>query len=795
MNILASYAWLREFVPTNLSAEAFAKEFSLRSMSVETIEQLRERFDGMVVGVVVSVSKHPNADRLRVVSVDLGSRTAQIVCGGVNVAEGMRVLVAQIGAKVRWHGQDAWTALEKATIRGVESDGMICAPEEVGFDALPVGDHEIWDLTTITQAPAGTPIAEALGLDDAVFDIEVTSNRPDAMGMIGLAREASCAVDTAFHDVTALEPLRSDRAHSWSVDVSDKRCERYMAAVVTGIKNGPSPWWMQKRLLLAGKKPINAIVDITNYVLLELGQPLHAFDAEALHGKKIVVRKGKRGESLALLDGKSVQLDSTHIVIADESSALAVAGIMGGKASGTTAKTTTVVFEAATFQPLAIRKGARAIDVASDAQLLFEKGLSPGALPRALARAVALAKEITGGNVEDVIDVYPRPRKAKTFTFKPKKVRARIGVEIPDDVQVSMLTRLGFTVEKAKASYKVTVPYWREDDIEAEVDFTEEIARMYGYHAMPSVLPASRLPEGTDDPSLQWEMWVKRTLYESDYTELFSNSLVSIADLESFGISPKDAMSVMNPLTADLTHLRPTLIPSMLRAIERNQALTPSAQVFEVARVYLPREGQLPDERLTMAAAMYGVENAEAAFVQLRGLVEWIAERTGLSLLFERLTDDNHWHAGRSVSVHCDGVRVGTIGQIATEFTTAFGVHRPVFVAVLDLEALVPSMRHTYAYEPIPVFPSVRRDIAVLLDERSEYKKVCDIVRGSGALVTGCDVVETYRGEGVPGGKKSVTLSVTMMAPDRTLTSSDVDVLMTTISRELALRVDGVIRN
>ena len=341
----------------------------------------------------------------------------------------------------------------------------------------------------------------------------------------------------------------------------------------------------------------------------------------------------------------------------------------------------------------------------------------------------------------------------------------------------------------------MTVPYWREDDIEAEVDLTEEVARMYGYHNMPAVLPASRLPEGTDDVSLTWEMWMKKALAERGYTECFSNSLVSVSDLETYGVSPKDAMSVLNPLTADLTHLRPKLTPSMLRTIERNQALTPSADVFEVARVYIPRDGMLPDERLKMIVGKYGVEDAERAFMELRGLLEWIATRTGVKFDFERHHESDHWHTGRSVSVHCDGVPLGYLGQISAEYQNAFGIHRPVFLAVIDLEAIIPAMKLSYGYEPVPMFPSVRRDIAVLLDERTEFKKMHDIVCGSGALLQKCEVVEIYRGEGIPEGKKSVTIAVTLAAPDRTLTTQEVDEVMTTVAREITLRLNGVMRS
>lgn len=794
MNILASYSWLKEYVQTQLSPEDFARELSLKSMSVETLSRIGERFQGMVIGVVKTIVKHPGADRLRVASVDIGENIVEIVCGGTNLAEGMSVVVALPGSKVRWHGGADWTTLEKTTIRGVESIGMICAPSEVGLDYIPCGDHEIWDVTAIVNCDAGTPVADALDLNDVVFDIEVTTNRPDAMGMVGLAREAAVAVGGRFVAPTvALNSVST--SPSLEVKIEDDRCERYMAAVVGGVAVGQSPWWMQRRLVLAGYRPINTIVDITNYVLLELGQPLHAFDRSVIAGESIVVRAGKKDETLTLLDGKIAKLDESIIVIADSEKPLALAGMMGGKDSGTTSSTTTVVFEAATFNGATIRRAARALDVATDSQLLFEKGLSPSALPIALARAVELATQIAGGTLVDVVDVYPVPRVPKVFPLFTQQIRDRIGVDIDNAQQVDILTKLGFIVAPKGDAFSVTVPYWREDDIEESVDFTEEVARMYGYHNMPSLLPASRPPAGRDDVTLEWELWSKRFLASAGFSEFFNYSLVSVQDLEMYGVSPKDALAVFNPLSTDLTHMRSTLIPSVLRAVERNQALTPSAKVFELARVYIPQDGSLPDERLTMVFGEYGATDAESVFMHLRGALELFAEKAGLEFVFERLDSNSHWHGGRSVSVSIHGVAVGTLGQVASDFQSAFGIHRPVFLAELDLEAIIPFMRHSYRYEALPMFPVVVRDIAVLVDEHAEYEKICTVARGSQSLVTHCNIVDIYRGEGIPAGKKSVTLSLTFMAPDRTLTSDEVEGVLTTVTRELLLRIDGVVRS
>ncbi|MEK7632840.1 MAG: phenylalanine--tRNA ligase subunit beta [Patescibacteria group bacterium] len=793
MNILASYNWLKEHVHTKLSAEEFAKEFSLRSMSVETIEDIGERCRNIVVGDVKTATQHPNADRLRVAVVDIGEKETTIVCGGTNLVEGMRVAVALPGAMVRG-GSGETHEITLSIIRGVESAGMLCGPAEIGFDGLQAGERMIWDLSSITDARAGTPIADALDLHDVVFDIEVTTNRPDAKGIVGLAREAATAIEADFTwEPTVLPVGKNDIPLSVTIE-DTTRCRRQMAVVMKNVRVGESPWWMQKRLVLSGMRPINAVVDITNYVMLEYAQPLHAFDYRAIEGAELHVRLGKKGENILALNGATYDLDG-HLVIADAKKPLDIAGIMGGEHTGITKETNTLVFVASSFEAVALRRTARALNISSDAQTLFEKGLSVQMPEIALARAIALTQEICGGEIaSEVIDERVSPYEPKAFVIDFERIRQRIGIEIPDKTVAKILESLGSALEKSGKQYRATVPYWREDDIEGEVDFTEEVARMYGYHNMPAVLPASRPPAGFDDASLDWAMWAKKFLAGAGFSEFFSNSMVSVADLEMYGVSPKDALALYNPLSTDITHMRPTLVPSMLRAIERNQAFTNTANVFELARVYIPREGGVPEERMTVVFGEYGVTDAEKTFMRLRGVVEYFAAKSGITLTFDRASKNDHWHDGRTVTITFDGVSVGTLGQIADDFQNSFGIHRPVFLVEMDLEALFPAMKHAHHYQALPAFPVVTRDIAVLVDEKTEFEKISSVVRGAKDLITDCRVVELYRGEGIPSGKKSVTVGVTLMAPDRTLTSQEVDDVMTTVVRELALRVDGVIR-
>lgn len=793
MDILASYKWLKEYVKTDMAPDAFAREVSLRSMSVERTEDIGDRFAHIVVGLVNEVRPHPNADRLRIVTVNVGAETTEIVCGGTNVVVGMKVCVAMPGSRVRWHGEGDLVTLAETEIRGVKSVGMICAPSEVGFDALETGEKEIWDLTHVTEAKAGTPLAEALGIDDTLFTIEITTNRPDAKGIVGLAREAGAATGASFSWQPPALPAGANDI-GFSVAIDDKvRCLRQMAVVIDDITVAPSPWWMQARLLLAGIRPINNIVDITNYVMLEYAQPLHAFDYRALEGNEIRVRGGLPAEKLLALNGKEYDVEGI-LVLADSVKALDVAGIMGGEHTGTTATTKTVVLSASAFEPVAVRRTARALNLQSDAQLLFEKGLSTEAPPSALARAIELVVQIAGGRVASAVcDARVAPYVPLVFPLRPEKVRERIGVPIDDARIGETLSLLGFTVDQTSTPWSVTVPSWRDHDIQAEADFAEEVARMYGYHEMPSVLPAGAPPTTVEDPSLTWERWIKRLLAAADYDEFYSYSFLSADDLTEYGEDPARAYAVLNPLSGDQTHMRTTLMPSILRAVEANQGHTPSARWFELARVYGYRAGDIPDERMQVVFGEYGYDDAEAAFIRTKGVLELFAASTGLSFVFARDDADTRWHPTRTAVVRVGDQVVGRIGEVAMSVQTGFGVDRRVMAAELDLELLFPHMHLTHRYMPVSEYPAITRDMSILLDEQKAFDDIASALRGG--MVVDVQLADIYRGNGVPEGKKSVTLSLTLQAPDRTLTSEEAESELDRAGKMLETQFGGILRS
>jgi phenylalanyl-tRNA synthetase beta chain len=793
MDIKASYKWLREYCKTDLSAVEFARELSLKSMSVEAMTNLRDLYAGMVVGVIKEIKAHPDADKLRIVMTDIGESVVEIVCGGSNLTEGMRVLVAKPGAKARWHGEGDLIELKATKIRGVESFGMICTPSEVGFAKIQGGEAEIWDLGTLTQSPAGTDFVDALDMDDVIFDIEITTNRPDAMGMMGLAREGAAAAEADLHFNDPILP-KAGSGKELVVSIEDTvLCPRYMAVVIDGVKIGPSPTWLQKKLLLAGQKPINNLVDITNYVRLELAQPMHTFDYDKLNGGKIVVRTAREGEKMLALDDVEYELSEGQLVIADEKGVIAVAGVMGGKETGTTEGTKTVVLEAAAFESVQVRRTSRALELRSDSQQIFEKGLSAKAPEFALARAVELVLELAGGTVaSEVIDVKAAEYTPRVFPMKTNAVRRLIGVEISDEDILDYLQRLGFNTAKDRDDYSVTVPYWRDHDIEAGIDFTEEVARMYGYHNMPSVLPDQAPPTYTADADVVWEQWLKRQLAERGYTEFYGLSFASEELLEKYDLDPTKAVKLLNELSSDATLMRPSLIPGILRDLADNQGHHSAARVFELQRVYLKTDG-LPEERTHLVMAEYG-HDAEQSFARLKGVLEDVGNRIGWKISLNRLEDHPKWHRTRSAEVSINGKVLGVIGQVDAEYQKAFGLRDEVMMLQIDVQDLMAQSELQRRYDGVPAFPSVDRDISIEVDVHVEFGQLAESLLKVDSLVRDVRLVDVYHGDKVATGKKSITLAVELRSDEKTLESEEIDRAIHKATDSLVEQFSAVIR-
>lgn len=797
MNILISYNWLKEYLKTDLSPEEFARRTTNAGNGVESMEFLAARYDKMVIGEVVSVCAHKDADKLRVATVDIGAQQVSIVCGGENLAQGQRVVVALPGAKVRWHGEGDLVELAVTKIRGVESHGMICAANELGFEKLPQGPRDIWDVAPLTKVKAGTSFVEAFDLDDVLFDIEVTTNRPDAKSVIGQAREGAVVSGGTFlwkpqtpqaaQQITAQLDVR--------VDAPDL-CPHYQAVVIEDVKIGPSPWWVQKKLLLSGHRPINNLVDVTNLILHEYGQPLHTFDADKLEGNTIVVRRAHTGEKLVALDEVEYELDDSMLVIADGKKPVAVAGVMGGLHSGTTEKTTRVIIEAAAFDPVSVRRTARKLNLYSDSQQLFEKGLSTESTSPALARAIELISELAGGRVTSKIySARARDYQPRVFDFDPARTNKLCGVDIAEQEQLTTLEGLGFVAEKAGEMYRVRVPYWRDHDIEHSVDFVEEIARVYGYDRIPSTLPADQLPKIVRDPALLWERRAKEVLVGLGFSEAYAFAFLSSVQLEAYGFDPKETIHLNNPLTEDQAYMRPSLIPSMLTAFAQNQRQESQIDVFEIAPVYQKdAHGGLPLQPLKLLMGSQAGDGSET-FFHLKGRLERLGRELGWpTFRFEATVQESKkWHPTRTADLWLGDVCVGVLGQVSDDIAQAFDLERDVVLCELDFERLVEYATDVKAFEELSVYQDVKRDLAFVVPESTVYATLEQALRTSSSLLRDVELFDVYRGRGVDAGHKSLAFHLSFRA-DRTLSSEEVDVQMKQLSTMLESQFAAILR-
>lgn len=801
MNLLTSYKWLREYVDCDLRPEAFAARISLSGPAVEKIIPRDANFENIVVGKILKVEAHPQADRLRVLSVDVGAvAPIQIVCGGSNVAENQFVVVALLGARVKWHGEGDLVTMELTKIRGVESHGMVCGADEVGLnEAFPKGDEkEILDLgrhLPAEQLTPGRPVADLLGLSgDVVMDIEVTTNRPDAMCIVGLAREAGAILNLPFKQPTPAEIEPQSGANALNVQVEDTtRCPRYTAVQIDGVTNGESPWWMKERLLSAGLRPISLLVDITNYVMLEMARPLHVFDAAKLEGNQLRIRSAKAKETMKALDGKDYTLEEGMLVIADAKQPVAVAGVMGGEATGVTAQTTSIVFESAAFDPVSIRRTARALNLYSDSQSLFEKGLSTEAPLVGLQRAVELCLTLAGGTVtSQVYDSKTTAYVPKEYSISLKQARSLIGVDLPTDEMVGTLERLGFVVRVQNESIVATVPWWRDHDIEDGCDLVEEIARVHGYSNLPSVFPAG-ISSRPSDANLDFEERCRDIVLGAGLTEVYSYAFISADQLKKTGYSTSDALRLQNPLAADLEYMRPSLLPGVLQAVLDNQERVVDQGYFELANIFKARTADLPEEKSMLLATFSG---DDAVWKKAKGLAELLLTRFGVSAAWKGVQSDTRaqWHPGRSATITVDGVEVGRVGELHPLMSQTWKLNQRLALCELDLTALQSVMRRTVAYTPVPAFPASKRDLAFVVEKTVTVEQVTELVQKTSSLPVRVEWFDTYVGKGVAEGKKSLAFHLTFQDPARTLSTEEVEEQVKRVTEALAKNLRAEIR-
>lgn len=793
-----AYSWLKDYVDIDISAEELAEKLFSCGFEVEEIVCLGEKISRVVVGEVKALAPHPDSDHMQICVVDCGAeygRDLQIVTGASNVYVGMKTPVALDNSTVvetnpaqLEKNPSGVKKIKKGKLRGVESYGMLCSGEELGINDDFYEGAEVYGLLDLKGDPTvGEDVRKVVGLDDYIFDISLTANRPDCQSVYGIAREVAAITKSPLKALDVSFTEHESNAAPVSVEVrAPELCPRYIGRYVEGNAEGmaqKSPSWLRKRLALAGLRSISPVVDITNFVLLELGQPMHAFDADEIGERKIIVRRAVEGEKIVTLDEKEFTLSPDNLVICDGKKPVALAGIMGGLNSEITSATKNVFFEAAKFARDNIRKTSRKLGQSSDSSARYEKGVDAYTTELAMKRALHLMEELGCGKVTNLCaDVDAENASEKTMSADLKKIDALLGIHVPVEEVEGILTRLGFRPRIEGDTLHVTVPGYRED-VENYPDLAEEIIRSYGYdHLTPTFLAAARVTGGGLNDVQKKENEVKRVLVEQGYYEAYNYSFYSPKDFDLMRL-PQDAperraVRVLNPIVEDLSVMRTFLAPSMLHDAVRNiRRGNDTGRLFECARTYeaekLPVETQ-PNEIEKLGLCVWG---NELDFFHLKGAIEAIGEAFYVDFSYRR-AEKSYLHPGISADIYCGEEKVGEIGELDPAIAESLGLDKRVCLGELNMSALLPLLDSGVRFKNLSQYPAVKRDLALLADETIECAQIEEELYRSCKYVTDVRLFDVYRGGQVPEGKKSMAFALTFtpdVLSDKAFSSDAVD--------------------
>ena len=788
-----SREWLRDYTLIEAPDKEYCDAMTMSGSKVEGWEITGREITGVIVGCVVSLERHPNSDHMWVCQVDVGGgRRLQIVTGAQNVSAGDLVPVAADGSTL-----PGGVTIRTGELRGVKSEGMLCSLKELGLELrdFPYAAEDGIFLLREDCLP-GDDVRAVCGLGDTVVDFEITNNRPDCLSVRGLARESACTFHTKLNlPEPGVYGGGGDIRDMLSVEIRDPDlCPRYTARMVKNIRIQPSPGWMRQRLRASGVRPINNIVDITNYVMLEYGQPMHAFDYACLGEGRIVVRRAAAGEVLQTLDGNDRALTPGMLVIADAHKPVGLAGVMGGANSEITGQTHAIVFESANFSGPSIRKTAIALGMRTDASGRFEKGLDPQGTVPAVDRACELVELLGAGEVLDGrIDVVAQAPKPTTLPLDTARINALLGADIPHDFIVKTLTDLGFTVENDV----ITVPSWRSDCAVC-ADIAEEAARFWGYNAIEPTLLKGEAVQGGYNDRQQFEKKLGEVCRGMGFYEVETYSFVSPAAWDRIRLpqsSPlRKAYTILNPLGEDTSVMRTTALPSLLEVLATNLSRrNMSARFYELATVYRDAGGELADERTILTLGAYG---DGAGFFGLKGCVEALLGALRVpDVRFLADAENPSYHPGRCAGIYSGRARLGTLGQIHPKVCEVYGLDAGTVCAELDTVQLKALRAGDPSYTPLPRFPAISRDIAVVCDGAISALTLTDCIRAAGgALLRDVQLFDVYTGPGIPEGKKSVAFSLTLRSDDATLTDDHAEEAVQTILAGLKERLGAVIR-
>lgn len=774
--MIAPYKWLCDYVNMDVEPDELAKKLIMTGTAVDGYKELGADIKKVVVGRILSIKKHPDADKLSICMVDVGEEPLQIVCGARNIFEGALVPVALVGACL-----PGGLKINKGKLRGVYSNGMLCSGTELGLGEEDYPGASVDGIMILKEAvPTGTPLREVLGLTDVIFEIEVGSNRPDCLSMLGIAREcgASLCKDIRLPDTHYTE-TSGDIADYVSVNVKDTDlCERYIARAVINVKIGPSPAWLRDRLLSAGIRSINNIVDITNFVMLETGQPMHAFDHNDIRGQHIIVRRAESDETIITLDDKERMLTEDMLLICDAQGPIGIAGVMGGQNSGIRDNTTTVVFESAKFALGNVRRTARALGLQTESAMRFSKGIDAAGCKTAMDRALHLVQQLGAGDiVPGEIDICSANLSPRSVSVKAEKINAILGTDILAKDMAALLCRAFIPTTLNDGVLVCEIPSFR-GDIRIGEDIAEEVARIYGYDRIPMRPFAGVLQRGIISADERCIDKARTRLSALGCFESVTYSFCSSAEPDRLGLSQDDArrnmVKIINPMGDEQGYMRTSLVPDILRVVATNiNKKVERIRLFESGRIYLNvNPGDLPDEQKHICIGLCGDED----FFSLKGVVENLLEAYGIRNA--RFTPDaaGYYHPGRKAGIYVKNNKLGEMGEIHPDVASAYGISKRVYIAEFSVGALSAHTDDTLRYEPLPKFPAVERDLALTVNEDVPAGSLLECIRKSaGTYFERASLFDVYTGEKLGAGKKSLAFTIVFRAKDRTLTDEEVN--------------------
>ena len=795
--MLVPLKWLRDYVDIDIDTQEFADMMTMTGSKVEKVDFFGKETNGVEVCKILEIEQHPDADRLKVTKVEVANgEILQIVTNATNIKVGDYVPVARIGAVLPGDYK-----IKKGKLRGVLSEGMFCGAEELTIPSAFVEDHKkdgIYILDHQDSFELGMDVRDVLGINDALIEFEITSNRPDCRSIIGIAREAAVTLGKELK-YPEIKVQACDEEMSFEIDIQTDLCKRYCGRVVKDVKVGPSPYWMQRKLIEAGMRPISNIVDITNYVMLELGQPLHAFDLDDIKYNKMTVKMAEEGEKFTTLDGVERTLTSDMLVIGNQDKTLDLAGIMGGENSEIKDTTTSIFIEGASFAKENIRATSKKLGLRTEASSRFEKGIDINLAEEAVNRACQLIEELGCGTVlNGMLDYYPQKEEVQKVTVNPVRINKLLGVNVPMDQFINILESLEFKCNLVSSEVlELEVPTFRLD-ITEDADILEEIARIYGYDNIPSASLEGNATAGVKTDKQKFIDNVKSNSIACGLNEILTYSFVSPRGVDKINLPANDEkrnfVKIMNPLGEETSVMRTTLIPNMLDVISTNIShKVEEVSAFECGNTFIPQEG-LPIETKKYCVGMYG---KEVDFFVLKGVIESVLNNVGLKgYEIEPETTNLTFHPGRCAKIVYNNIYIGTFGELHPDVIENYNLGQRVYVAEINIDTVFENLNLTKSYNPLPKYPSTSRDIALIVKDEVFVKQIEDIIKANGEdLVESYKLFDVYKGAQIEEGHKSIAYSITYRSKDKTLTDEDVAKVHEKILSELSEKLNANLRS